>query len=194
MSAFDPVHNVLWVNTESSLEYFSFVTNTWKTVNTSYVENVYGTGVYDDYDQYFINFGYDVALQGKGVAYFNVATLAGSTPKFPGVDASCTAANTGYPGLAWDPIDRKVVIYIGKGNVIYLLDPHTWKCTTETYGSVQTVDYPQNTAANACSATGQCTFKRFSYFPKLDIFLLVNDYANDAWYLRRPRGNGQVKH
>ena len=98
-----------------------------------------------------------------------------------------------YPGLAWDPIDRVVVIYANgylngaaAGNILYLLDPATWTCKTETWGSTLGVDYPQITPG--VLATGDIgTLGHFAYMPQSDIFVLCNDYARDCWYLRRKR-------
>lgn len=198
MSAYDSVHNVVWENTQSSLMYFPFngtwQTNSWVVTSSSVNTNIYGTGIYDDYDQYFINVGTDNASTGKGISYFNVSSLSPPNPVYPGVDSSCAAAVVAYPGLAWDPIARLAVIYPGTGNTLYLLDPKTWKCTTESYGSTQGTDYPQNTVASACDNSGTCVFKRFAYYPGLDVFVLLNDYQNDAWYLRRRRANMQIKH
>jgi len=96
--------------------------------------------------------------------------------------------NSGYPGLAWDPIEKAVIGYPNGGNTMYLLSLKTWTCKTETYGTQQGMDYPQDDAPTQ----GGGTFKHFSYFPDLDLFVLCNDPGNDCWYLRR-RAAG-VKH
>ena len=94
-------------------------------------------------------------------------------------------------GLVWDPIALQVVVYPNYGNVIYMLDPATWTCTSETYGSTQGTDYPQNTDAGyggqGINSGDEGTFGHFQYSAANDVFLLCNNWKSDCWYLRRNR-------
>jgi hypothetical protein len=94
-------------------------------------------------------------------------------------------SNFQYPGVAWDPIGKRVLIYPNQGSTIYWLNPVTWTCTTEVYGATQGTDYPQNTANISNGDSG--TFGHLRYDPTFDVFAMCNDPNNDCWYLRPNR-------
>jgi hypothetical protein len=174
-------------------------TNAWFTNSTNVGSTVqyHNMSVIDPWHGYMVSIGPD------GIYYFSIANPAATgmtmtVPTTSGCSGITTTANQ-YPGLAWDPLDRRVVIYPNgyvngnpAGNVLYLLDPGTWTCTTETYGITQGVDYPQLTPDVTLSGT-YGTFGHFAYLPKNDIFILCNDWANDCWYLRRRRGGEKLR-
>jgi len=81
------------------------------------------------------------------------------------------------------------VVYPTYGNVIWFVDPKTWTCTNETYGSVQGTDYPQDSVGIHEVGADVATLHKFGYFPNLDTFVLCNDPNNDCWYLNLQRGN-----
>jgi hypothetical protein len=182
-TAYDTVHDILWLNDDSTLWSYDPVANQF-TKRANLVSCYHGTAVFDPADQYLIH------LDGCAprLSYWSTAAKSDLSQKNPPVDASCAGlfsssynGNSGYPGVAWDPIDKVVVAYPNGGNVLYLLNPKTWTCTTETFGSKQGVDYPQDDAATE----GGGTFKHFNYFTKLDVYVLCNDSRFDCWYLRR---------
>jgi hypothetical protein len=185
MTAYDTVNNLLWANDSHDLWSYDPVANNWTHRGSSFSTptTTNGTGVHDPVDQYFINIG-GSSLPNDRIVYFSTKTVSTHAINRVALHASCAGILTGpvgnNMGSAWDPIDHVVVIYPDTGNVLYMLNPKTWTCTTETYGSVQGTDYPQNTASG-----NRGTFKRFNYFPKLDVFVLCNDPYNDCWILRR---------
>jgi hypothetical protein len=184
-TAYDTVQNILWLNDDNNLWSYDPVANQF-TKRASVSSCYHGTAVFDPADQYFIH------IDGctPKLSYWSTAGKSSLNQKNPAVDASCEGlfssslnGNSGYPGVVWDPIDKAVVAYPNAGNVLYLLHPKTWTCTTETYGSTQGVDYPQDNAPTE----GGGTFKHFNYFPKLDLYVLCNDPRSDCWYLSRRR-------
>ena len=182
-TVYDPVHNRTFVSDSTYLYYYDFGKSTWTRAGTASYGDYNGTAIYDDHDQYMIRIG---CYSTCGIHYWSLATGSSYKMNSPAIDSSCTTAVGSYTGFAWDPLARLAVIYPGSGNTIWLLDPSTWKCTTETYGSTIGVDYPPN------MNSGMAVFgKHFSYFPAMDIFTACNDYANNCWYLRRRRGNAR---
>jgi hypothetical protein len=180
-TAYDTAQNLVWLNDHNSL--WSYDPAAKQFTKRGNVASCYhGTGVFDPDDRYFIQ------VDGCAPQLSYWSTTTGSSQKNPPLDASCAGlvntnhnGNSGYPGLAWDPVEKTVVGYPNGGNTLYLLSPKTWTCKSETYGSEQGLDYPQDDAPTQ----GGGTFKHFNYFPDLDLFVLCNDPRNDCWYLRR---------
>ncbi len=75
------------------------------------------------------------------------------------------------PGLAFDPIEKKIVGWAG-GDFVYLLDPATHDCEVR--------QYPDGPGA----PEGQGTFGRFRYFPSDDVYVLVNRANQNVFVLR----------
>jgi hypothetical protein len=189
-TGYDSSTGLVWVTNQNNL--FSYDPSTKVVTNRgSAPQNYYFTGVFDPLHRYLIEIG----PEANPVLYYDIAS---GTPNSQHVPATtgCSALNGGkgsggpggqgtqYPGVAWDPISNRVIVYLNGGNALYLLDPATWTCTVELHGSVQGVDYPQNTLIPSGSAAAG-TFKKFSYFPNLDVFALCNDPEKDCWTLKR---------
>jgi hypothetical protein len=180
ITAWDSLRHLYWINDQNNLWSFDPASNKWMKRGPGTANNFNAIGAFDPVEKYFINVGLD-AGGGQSIVYYSVASNSNYKQINPGINASCAPGVTSsYPGVAWDPIDNVVVVYPNAGSVLYLLNPRTWTCTTETYGSTQGADYPQSS-----SATGNGALKRFNYFPSLDIYVLCNDPYNDCWYLRR---------
>lgn len=159
--------------------------------------------VIDPDDEYFVTVG-PLSINGSsvcgapcGIRYFNLTgTVAVHNPT---LDASCTSMLTNdikgpRPGLEWDAIGRRIVVYPGYGNKISFIDPKTWICTSETYGATQGVDYPQNhlnynSTGTTPPGTDPAINHLFGSFPALDVFPMINNATADAWYLNLRRGN-----
>ncbi len=75
------------------------------------------------------------------------------------------------PGLAYDAELRVIVGWAG-GDTVYLFQPETRTCATETYPG----------GPGAAQPNG--TFGRFQYFSRLGVFALVNDWKQNAFLLR----------
>jgi hypothetical protein len=75
------------------------------------------------------------------------------------------------PGLAYDA-ERKEIVGWSGGDTVYLFQPETRRCSTETYPG----------GPGAAQPNG--TFGRFRYFSRLGAFALVNDWKQNAFLLR----------
>jgi hypothetical protein len=78
-----------------------------------------------------------------------------------------------YPGLDYDPIQDRIVAWIG-GNTVYTLDMDTRQWSTVTY------------SGGPGSPNGTGTYKRWSYSPLFHGFVLVNKYDQNAYTFRFP--------
>jgi hypothetical protein len=122
------------------------------------------------------------------ITYQTVSTTSGSGASCAGMVNGWAGNNGQYPGLAWDPIGKVVVGYPNGGNVLYLLNPKTWTCsTTVPSGKTPGIDYPFNTPGTDPSQTNfsgaDGTFGHFRYSGAAsDIFILCNQVNQDCWY------------
>jgi NADPH-dependent 7-cyano-7-deazaguanine reductase QueF-like protein len=195
MATYDPNTQGVWTQNTSGLEWFNPANNTL-TVETTKGIGYHSTGVLDPVDKYLILVGPQSTSPAEGILYIDVAcnnppacTGSNFTLNQP-TTTGCTNltggtnANPQYMGAQWDPIGRRVAIYPNTGNVIWYIDPTTWTCSSETYGSTQGTDYPQDTPLPLGDAG---TFGHFGYDPVLDVFILCNDPHNNCWYLRPNR-------
>jgi hypothetical protein len=192
VSGYDPNTQGVWVATQNDLFFFDPATNALSTKATMSL-GYHSVGVVDPVDNYFIIIGPQNASPEEGILYFDISSTSTFTLNRP-TTTNCGPVTSGafangewpqYQGLAWDPVSQQVVIYPNGTNTLYLLNPKTWTCTSETYGSTQGVDYPQDTVINNLGSNG--TWKHFNYDPGLDVFVVCNDPYNDCWYLRPKR-------
>jgi hypothetical protein len=93
------------------------------------------------------------------------------TGQVSGCDA-LLAANS--PGWAYDPDQKRLVGWAG-GDLVYVFDPETQRCSTQTF------------AGGPGKQNENGTFGRFRYFPELRLFAVVNDYRSNAFTLRLTR-------
>lgn len=191
-AAYDPNTQGIWTQNQSALEWFNPANNTM-TVESSIGMGYHSTAVLDPIEKYLILIGPQTTTPPEGILYVNVAcnnppTCTGSnfTLNRP-TTTGCTNliggsnSNAQYMGAFWDPIGKRVAIYPNVGNTIWYIDPTTWICSSETYGSTQGADYPQNTPLPSGDAG---TYGHFGYDPVLDVAILCNDPHNNCWYLR----------
>jgi hypothetical protein len=86
---------------------------------------------------------------------------------------------SGYPGLAYDSTLDRIVGWPNFGDVVYLFDPDTKSCATESFPGG-----PPDSSHQGGPKTSNGTYGRLRYFPTKDVFVLVNDAGNDAYILR----------
>ena len=79
--------------------------------------------------------------------------------------------DAGYPGLAWDPVQQRIVGWAG-GNTVYVFDSQAKTCTAVTH---------PNGPGDPPEAG---THGRFRYFPEQGVFAVVNDWQQNAFTLR----------
>jgi hypothetical protein len=91
---------------------------------------------------------------------------------------NCNGVGTANgPAMEYDPTQQKFVIWMG-GNTVYIYNPDTDSCTSQTYPN----------GPGAAQPNG--TYGRFRYFPSLGVFVVVNNVNQDAFSLRLTAGGG----
>jgi hypothetical protein len=89
-----------------------------------------------------------------------------------------TIATDEGPGLAYDSSQGLIVMWSG-GNTVYLYNPDTDSCTSQTY------------SGGPGAQQGSGTYKRFQYYPALGVFILINSSSQNAFALRlTPQSGG----
>lgn len=134
--------------------------------HNSYGVGAYSNGVLDPKRHLFV-------ILGAGFAgSYDLTTTPPTFRKFSSQTVGCSGIQgPNYPGLAYDPVQDKIVGWAG-GNTVYLFDTPTLTCTAVTY--------PGGPPAQQTNGT----YGRWRYFPALNVFALVNDWKQNAYTLR----------
>lgn len=196
-SAYDPntglvFHDIVGVGFWKYL----YSTNTYTRLTTNVGTPFNSTMVLDPYREYLYYFGSTDGTGGNATTSLGTASVraidisAGSSytmEDWTGDTSGCDGLSRAYyPGLAYDPVTHKIVGWPNFGNTVYLFNPDTKVCTTETFegGPPDSVN-----ASSQVFTTG--TFGRFAYSAPLDAFVVVNHHSTDA-YLLRLRSNANA--
>ena len=114
---------------------------------------------------------YYVEIGGGRVNWWNISGTPNYAETQEQATTNCTSGIGGSaPGVAYDTVQRKIVIWPG-GNTVYLLDTGTWTCTSVTYSSGPT-------------AHDQGTYGRFAYSQASGVFVTCNATTVNCYSLR----------
>jgi chitodextrinase len=178
-SGYSPSTQTVFTQWADTLFQYSFASNTYSQLSVvGYAHFPYAsTGAIDPKRQLFIAMGteyqstaphiYVIDLSGAG----SYASLEWTSQ----VTGCAGLAGSNWPGLVYDYALDRIVGYPNQGNTVYVFNPDTKTCTTQTYANG-----PQNTP----DAVTQGTFGRFQYFPAMDAFAVVNAVDDNAYILR----------
>ena len=177
-AAYDPNTDLVFVNDScggSGLWSYNYSTNTYTQLQTAAANmGLHTRVIIDPTRKLFLRFGDGQASK--------ISIASGSSYAVQTLTASgCSGLmNANAPGLAFDTVQNLVVGWPDFGGTIYLYNPDTDSCTTQTYSS----SAPPDSAHTGSASTTNGTFGRFQYFPALGVFALINDYNIDAHTLR----------
>ena len=169
--SYDPNRRLIFVSTESygSFASYDFGTNSYKLLNRNAMTEAHETSVIDSKRKLFFLLGggyaYKIDISGKDSNY-SLKTIKAN---------GCYFKNSVYPGVAFDSAQDRIVGWEG-GDTVYLYNPETDSCSA--------VAYPNGPGAQQANGTN----KRFSYFPALNVFALLNGFKEDAYVLRLTGG------
>jgi len=160
----------------SGLYAYSYDTNAWKKIAADpYGIDYHMNGVIDPKRKEFILIGAAGSHNG-GVQVFSLKS--GNRQNWTVRDCA-GLLNSESPGLAYDPVQDRIVGWPSFGNTLYLLDPGTRSCTSQTFRGG-----PPDSHQNGRPSSTRGTFGRFRYFPAKGVFAVVNDFDIDAHLLR----------
>jgi hypothetical protein len=187
IAVYDPNSQLTFISDTNRLWSYNDNTNTYVFLNANATVPYESTAVVDPKRKmiYFIgttgspNYGYAVGPAG----FFAMDISAGSNyavQDWTSLVSGCGAlAQAEWPGVAYDSAIDRVVGWPNFGNTVYVFNPDTKSCATQTFpnGAPDSTD-----ALGVRFSTG--TFGRFQYFPALNVFALVNFWTNNAYVLR----------
>jgi Bacterial Ig domain len=177
---YDPNTGLVILNESTyGLWSYNYSTNTYTSLNTGVSDiGLHQGTVIDPVHKLFLRFG-----DGSGQA-INIAPGSGYTETqlkmtgCSGLSGGSLAGNN--PGLQWDPVLQVVVGWPNFGPGVYLYNPATDSCTTQTYSA----SAPPDSGMTGSPSTTNGTFKRFGYFPAAGVYVLVNEWTTDVHTLR----------
>jgi hypothetical protein len=173
-TSYDPNTNKLFIHTLSYAQFasYDYGTNTYTPLHSGAVIDYHQTSIIDPTRKLFFTFGNGQAWR---------IDISGNDPTYNWKSVTATGCsgfvNQGYPGLAFDTVQKLIVGWAG-GNTVYMYNPDTDSCTSATY-----------TGGPGAQQTNG-TFKRFSYFPQLNVFAVVNSSTQNAYTLRLTSSGG----
>jgi len=166
--AYDPNTNLVFVEDLSNLYSFNLSTNTYMMLGSVGGVDYQLSGVIDPSRKLLFLIGGPGQLWAINIAPGSNYALQDWSSQA----SSCLPLrSTVYPGLAFDTKQNLVVGWVG-GNSVYLFNPSTKSCMTQTF------------SGGPGSAQPNGTNGRFAYFPSLNLFAVVNDWQQNAYTLR----------
>lgn len=166
---YDPGRQVSFLTDNSSLFTYTYATNAYLRVG-GYSQDFHLNGTIDSSRKLFIT-------AGNGEAHsINIAPGSTFTGPTDG-EKTLTMTNCGllkssaYPGMDFDT-DLNLVIGWAGGNTVYLYNPDTDSCTTQTF------------TGGPGAQQGNGTHGRMRFFPALHEHIIINDWQQNAFILR----------
>lgn len=161
---YDPVTKKVYVGDTAAWYSYDVGTNAYTQLNRRALFSYLMTGAIDPEHRLFILFG---GGQARAFDLRHNALL-----DWDHSTKGCEVVqNASYPGVAYDPVQKKIVAWAG-GDTVYVFDPSSKICAPMTF--------PEGPGKQQNNGT----LGRFRYFPSLGVFALVNDWKQDAYVLR----------
>jgi hypothetical protein len=176
LTAYDPNTRTVLVVWDGQLWRYTYETNTYDLLSTEAPASYAATGALDTKRNLFVFMGHDYQSSAPSIWTLDVS---GNSPyvsknissQVSGCDAIGSA---GYPGLVYDPVLDRIVGWPNTGSTLYLFNPDTMTCTTQTFA---------NGPTSPVRVADSGTFGRFNYMPTLGEYVLVNDSDQNAYTL-----------
>ncbi len=173
ISAYDPVTKKVYLHDDGSFFSYTYETNTYKLLSEGGID-YHLTGVLDPVHRKFIMIGggqqWMIDLNDPTYKHQVLGSTGGSA-----------VINADSPGLTYDAVENHIVAWSG-GNTahIYDVDKKIWSTNTN------------NSGPGAAMSNG--TNGRFAFVPSLNVFVLVNGMAKNAYVLRlNPKAGVPIK-
>jgi len=165
VSAYDPNSGKVFLHSNHYLFSYDYPTNRWTRLSAENPIDYHLSATLDPKRKKFVIIGagsvylYDIS-PGSTYARTTLSTSGGAA-----------IVSSGYPGLAYDPVQDRIVAWNG-GDTVYSLNLDTglWSVATYTGGPG--------------AAVPPGTYDRWSYVPALDAYILVNMSGQDAYTFR----------
>jgi Bacterial Ig domain len=185
--AYDPVSKLVYVQDREAFWSYNYDTNTYTQLNSA-GSSLHINSVIDPKRRLFLTVGGpNDNNNGPSLLAISIATgskyaLQDWTSQVTGCDALMASAS---PGLQYDPVLDRIVGWPDFGNTVYLFNPDTKSCTTQTFSGG-----PADSAHEGPAPDSTGTYGRFQYFPAFGVYALVNDWNIDVHILRLSNSGG----
>ena len=176
VSAYDPTTKLVYIwDRSTGFWSYDYRKNLYKRLNNQTPLDLHSNAVIDSGSSLFLTFGdnqiWAVSIAEKG------GHGAQNRSKARGCEGLTGNAS---PGLAYDPVEDRVIGWPDFGSTIYIYDSHTNSCTAQTFSA----DAPPDSAHTGSPRSSNGTFGRFEYFPAYGLFVLVSDSDTNVRTLR----------
>lgn len=164
MAVYDPQTKLVYVKDQYDFYAYSPDSNSYSKLNGA-AQNVdyHMTAAIDSKRRKFVMIGFG-SVQVIDLVTKTMTTMA--TTNTPG------AVSAASPGVAYDPVADRIVVWAGGTNVYALnMDTGVWAQVAVNTGP-------------STPAPSQGTFGRWAYVPAYRVFALVNDIDQNAWVFR----------
>jgi hypothetical protein len=171
----------VFLHDTADLWQYDFDRNRYKKVGTNEAINYHMNGVIDPKRKLFFIMG-AAGSPGGGLKVISVAPGSNYSMRDWSSSASATCGpllTASSPGLSYDSVIDRIVGWPNFGDRVYLFDPDSKTCTSETFSGG-----PPDSSHQGSPHTSNGTFGRFRYFPDKDAFVLVNQAGNNVYTLR----------
>lgn len=181
ISDYDPNSHTVFLHDTTDFWQYDYEKNRYQKVGANRPLNYRMNGVIDPKRKIFFILG-AAGMTGGGLKAISIAAGSNYAMQDWTRQASSTCGpllSANYAGLAYDSSRERVVGWPNFGDTVYLFDPDTKSCTTETFPSGP----PDSSHAGSAHSTNG-TYGRFRYFPDKGVFALVNQATNNTYLLR----------
>lgn len=183
--AYDPVSKLVYLQDRSAFYSYNYDTNTYTQLNGT-GSSLHINSVVDPKRRLFITMG-GPNDNNNGPSLLVISIASGSNYALQDWTNSVSGCgpliSSASPGLAYDPVLDRIVGWPDFGNTVYLFNPDTKSCTTQTFAGG-----PPDSAHEAAAPDSTGTYGRFQYFPSLGVYALINDWNINAHLLRLTSG------
>jgi hypothetical protein len=175
-ASYDPVTGHIFAASDKSiLQEYNPVANTWTQLGKGAIDRgEETTGAIDVERRLFVGVG-----NGK-LNVYNIKT--GTITNRQATTGGEVIVNARGPGLAYDPVIKRIVGWAG-GTSVYSLDTSTWTWTEHRTGKAN--------AVTPSAPTRVGIFGRFQYIPSKNLYVLVNDVDQNVFFYKLSAGAKQ---
>jgi hypothetical protein len=175
---YNPNDRLVYLFDRESIFSFDFSKNQYSLLSQARI-SIYMNGVIDTKRDRFVLMGMD-----DNWSRFVVQWIDLKNPSKQGIQtvqaAGCEALmESKAPGMAYDPISDRIVVWPNFGGAVYLYDEEKKTCTERAFPGG-----PPDSQHAGKQRTTKGTYGRFRYSAALDAFVVVSDWDTDAYLLR----------
>jgi len=172
-AAYDPNTKKVYMHGVSQLYSYTLETDTYDSISDAGFTSNYISATIDTKRHLFV-------VVGDGFVLAYDISSGGNTTRQTWTTTGATAiVGKGYPGVAYDSINDRIVAWSG-GDTVYSLNPDTKVWTSSTY------------SGGPGSAMSNGTFGRFQYSQAANAFVVVNSVDQNTFVLKTSTAAGSA--